>query len=108
MSDVYVPSAMKGKKRKDLTLQDCVYLLLRRGRYMTFWEIQDLVKAKTNKFYSENSISAAIRALRLEGSRSYYELQPYGEVVVKRRKARSKAYEYKLADGAMIRSRNGI
>ena len=65
---------------------------------MTFWEIQQMINQNTGKFFGEPSISAAIRDLRNEGPRSKYELHPYNEVVEKRRRKGSKAYEYKLVE----------
>ena len=57
-----------------------------------------MINDNTGKFFGEPSISAAIRDLRNEGPRSKYELHPYHEVVEKRRRKGSKAYEYKLVE----------
>ena len=57
-----------------------------------------MINQNTGKFFGEPSISAAIRDLRNEGPRSKYELHPYNEVVEKRRRKGSKAYEYKLVE----------
>lgn len=93
-----VPSSLIGKPKHKLSITDSVYLCLRKGRYMTFWEIQQMINQNTGKFFGEPSISAAIRDLRNEGPRSKYELHPYKEVVEKRRRKGSKAYEYKLVE----------
>lgn len=93
-----VPSSLIGKPKHKLSITDSVYLCLRKGRYMTFWEIQQMINQNTGKFFGEPSISAAIRDLRNEGPRSKYELHPYNEVVEKRRRKGSKAYEYKLVE----------
>lgn len=81
---------------KKLTLDDCVYLCMRNGKWWTFWKLQQTIKNKTGKFYGEPSISAAIRDLRKEPQREKYKLKPYGEVIEKRRLFNSNGYEYKL------------
>ena len=93
-----VPKSLIGKPKHKLSITDYVYLCLRKGNYMTFWELQAMIKQNTGKFFGEPSISAAIRDLRNEGPRSKYELHPYKEVVEKRRRKGGKAYEYKLME----------
>ena len=83
-------------KNKKLTLDDCVYLCMQDGKWWTFWTIQQKIKAKIGIYYGEPSISAAIRDLRKEPQREKYNLEPTGEVVIKRRMFKSKGYEYKL------------
>lgn len=94
--DGQIPAALKLKPKAKLSITDCTYLCLADGQWRTFWEIQTIIKQQTGKFYSENSISAAIRNLRNTGERYTYELHSWKEVVIKRRRNNSKAYEYKL------------
>jgi len=94
-----VPECLRGKPKHKLSVTDCVYLCLRKGRYMMFHEIKEMITSNTGKFYGEATISAAIRDLRNEEPRIRYELHPYNEVVVKRKRANSKGYEYKLILG---------
>ena len=56
-----VPSSLVGKPKHKLSITDSVYLCLRKGNYMTFWEIQKMINDNTGKFFGEPSISAAIR-----------------------------------------------
>lgn len=83
------------RKRK-LTLDDCVYLCMKDGKWWTFWKLQQKIKDKTGNFFGEPSISAAIRDLRKEPQRVKYDLPLYGEIVEKKRMFNSKGYEYKL------------
>mgnify|MGYP003150067181 FL=1 len=45
------------------SLDDCVYLCMRNGRWWTFWDLQKTIKERTGKFYGEPTISASIRNL---------------------------------------------
>ncbi len=83
-------------KTNKLTLDDCVYLCMRKGGYWTFWELQSMIKEKTGKFYGEPTISASIRNLRKEPARKKYNLNWHGEVVEKRKRSTGKGFEYKL------------
>lgn len=80
----------------NLSLDDCVYLCMRDGKWWTFWELQSTIKNKTNKFYGEPSISAAIRNLRKDYCREKYKLPNFGEVVERKRIPNGKGYQYKL------------
>ena len=82
-----------------LTLNDCVYLCMRNGEWWTFWKLQQKIKSKTDTFYGEPSISAAIRYLRKDPQREKYKLTRYGEVVEKRKMFNGKGFEYKLIIG---------
>ena len=82
--------------RKNLTLDDMTYLVLRNGAYYTFWELQSIIKEKTGKFYGEPSISAAIRNLRKDDRRAKYKLPRYGEVIERKRRSSGKGYKYRL------------
>ena len=93
-----VPETLRGKPKSKLSVTDCVYLCLRKGRYMMFHEIKEMINQNTGKYYGEATISAAIRDLRNEGPRAKYGLHPYEEVVIKRRRKNSKGYEYKLLE----------
>ena len=97
MSDY--PKHIAGKKLDQLTLDDCVFLTLRKGRFMMFHEIQEVIKNTTRKFYGLPTISASIRNMRKDYARNQYELHPYKEVIEKRR--RGKGYEYKLHIGGI-------
>lgn len=79
-----------------LTLDDCVFLCMRDGRWWTFWDLQSTIKEKTGKFYGEPTISASIRNLRKEHARQKYNLPKYDEVVEKKRRPTGKGYQYKL------------
>ena len=83
----------------NLSLDDCIYLALRDGRYRTFWELQTLIKDKTGKFYGEPTISAGIRNMRKGYCRVKYGLKPYGEVIEKKRLDTGKGYQYRLITG---------
>ena len=82
-----------------LTLNDCVYLCMRNGEWWTFWKLQQKIKSKTDTFYGEPSISAAIRDLRKDPQREKYKLTRYGEVVEKRKQFNGNGFEYKLIIG---------
>ena len=80
-----------------LTLDDCVFLCMRNGEWWTFWDLQKVIKKKSDVFYGEPSISASIRNLRKEHARFKYSLPKFGEVINKRRNG--KGFEYKLIKG---------
>lgn len=79
-----------------LTLDDCVFLCMRDGRWWTFWDLQATIKEKTGKFYGEPSISAAIRNLRKDYARQKYNLPLFDEVVERKRRSTGKGYQYRL------------
>lgn len=79
-----------------LSLDDCIYLCLRDGKFWTFWELQATIKEKTGKFYGEPTISAGIRNMRKDYCRSKYDLTPYGEIIEKKRLDTGKGYKYRL------------
>ena len=79
-----------------LSLDDCIYLCLRDGKFWTFWELQNTIKEKTGKFYGEPTISAGIRNMRKDHCRSKYGLTPYGEIIEKKRLDTGKGYKYRL------------
>lgn len=81
---------------KKYSLDDCVFICMRDGKYWTFWELQSVIKDKTNTFYGEPSISAAIRNLRKPDRRAKYNLKPYGEVVERKRRTTGKGFKYRL------------
>lgn len=81
---------------KKLTLDDCVYLCMKNGDWWTFWTLQSTIKDRTGRFFGEPTISASIRNLRKDYAREKYKLNPYGEVIEKRRIEGRKGYEYKL------------
>ena len=77
-------------------LDDYVYVCMRNGRWWTFWELQQVIKDKTGKFYGEPTISAAIRNLRKDYARVKYNLHPFNEVVEKKRLWNSNGWKYRL------------
>ena len=81
---------------RKLTLDDCVYFCMRNGEWWTFWSLQQSIKHKTDVFYGEPTISAAIRNLRKEPARVKYNLISTGEVVEKRKQFNGNGFEYKL------------
>jgi hypothetical protein len=83
--------------RKNLTLDDMVFIVMRSGLYYTFWELQSIIQERSGgKFYGEPSISAAIRNLRKDDRRAKYKLPRYGEVVERKRRKSGKGYKYRL------------
>ena len=83
--------------RKNLTLDDMVFIVMRSGLYYTFWELQSIIQERSGgKFYGEPSISAAIRTLRKDDRRAKYKLPRYGEVVERKRRSSGKGYKYRL------------
>ena len=87
---------LKLKMSKAKSITDFVFLCMRDGCWWTFWELQEVIKTKTGKFYGEPSISAAIRDLRKAPYRLKYGLQSSGETIEKRRIINGKGYKYKL------------
>ena len=84
---------------KKPSLDDCVYLCMRDGRYWTYWELQAEIKERTGKFYNENSISCAVRNLRKAQQREKYNLPSDAQVqncVPKKRRASGKGWKFKL------------
>ena len=79
-----------------LTLDDCVFICMRKGQWWTFWTLQETIKNKTGVFYGEPTISASIRNLRKEPARVKYNLISTGEVVEKRKQFNGNGFEYKL------------
>lgn len=90
---------VKIMSKSKFSLDDCVYLCMRDGRWWTFWNLQKIIYEKTNKFYGEPSISAAIRNLRKDYAREKYKLPNFGEVVERKRIPNGKGYQYKLIIG---------
>lgn len=77
-------------------LDDYVFVCMRNGKWWTFWELQQVIKEKTGKFYGEPTISAAIRNLRKDYARVKYNLSPINEVVEKKRLWNSNGWKYRL------------
>jgi hypothetical protein len=77
-------------------LDDYVFVCMRNGKWWTFWELQQVIKEKTGKFYGEPTISAAIRNLRKDYARVKYNLSPIDEVVEKKRLWNSNGWKYRL------------
>ena len=82
--------------KNKLSINDCIYLCMGDGRWWTFWELQDVIKQKANKFYGEPSISAGIRDLRKHPCRVKYNLPMTGEIVMRKRIDGGKGYKYRL------------
>ena len=95
-----IPNSIKNKPRSKLTLDDCVFLTMRKAsinkRWLSFWEMQEIIKNSTGRFFGEPTISASIRNMRKDYCREAYNLPINGEVIEKRRRKNSKGYEYKL------------
>ena len=77
-------------------LDDYVFVCMRNGKWWTFWELQQVIKEKTGKFYGEPTISAAIRNLRKDHARVKYNLSQCDEVVEKKRLWNSNGWKYRL------------
>ena len=76
------------------TLNDCVYLCMKDGKWWTYWTLQKVIKDKTGTFYGEPSISAAIRNLRKEKQKNKYGLPD--DAVIREKITNQKGYKYKL------------
>jgi len=82
---------------KASSLTDYVFLCMRDGSWWTFWELQSVIKEKTNKFYGEPSISAAIRNIRKSQYRSRYKIpMSVDDPIESKRKEGTKANLYRL------------
>jgi hypothetical protein len=57
-----------------MSLKEMVWRSLRRGQWLTLWEIRAVVQMRFKRLASDASISARIRELRSEGKR--IERQP--------------------------------
>ena len=79
-----------------MTLEDCLYQVMKDGGWYSFWQLQELISTKFDKFYGEPTISAGLRRFRHQEERLKYDLETYGEVLQKRRRASGNGYEYKL------------
>jgi hypothetical protein len=69
---------------------------MRNGEWWTFWDLQKTIQSKTDVFYGEPTISAAIRNMRKDYAREKYDLPIFGEVVEKKKLWNSKGFKYKL------------
>ncbi len=76
------------------TLNDCVYLCMKDGKWWTYWTLQKVIKERTGTFYGEPSISAAIRNLRKEKEKNKYGLPD--DAVIREKITNQKGYKYKL------------
>ena len=81
-----------------ITLDDCVYLCMRDGKWWTFWELQSTIKEKAGKFYGEPTISASIRNMRKDYCREKYGLPRSDEVIFKKRIPNGKGWIYRLVN----------
>ena len=88
--------------KKNLTLNDCIYLCMRNGKWWTFWNLQQVISEKTGKFYGEPTISAAIRNLRKVQCIEDYDL--HDSTIEKRRIDNSRGYEYRIVFSGHSRS----
>ena len=89
----------KQKTSKAKSLTDYVYLCLRDGNWWTFWQLQDAIKTKTNTFYGEPSISAAIRNIRKDHYRTRYKIDSsVFDPIERKRISFSRGYKYRLKD----------
>ena len=95
MPNVFLCMRQMTKKRKH-TLDDMVYLLMRDGKYHTFWSLQQEIQRRSGRFFGEPTISASIRNLRQPDRREKYNLPKYGEIINKKRRSTGKGYEYCL------------
>ena len=76
------------------TLNDCVYLCMKDGKWWTYWTLQKVIKDKTGTFYGEPSISAAIRNLRKEKEKNKYGLPD--DAVIREKITNQKGYKYRF------------
>ena len=90
------------KFKSKLTLNDCIYLCMRNGKWWTFWNLQQVISEKTGKFYGEPTISAAIRNLRKAQCIEDYDL--HGSTVEKRKIENGRGYEYRIVFSGHSRS----
>ena len=68
---------------------------MQNGQWWTHWSLQAEIKKHTNRFYSTDSISAAIRNLRKPLHQARYGL-PSGDIVDRRRRQEGPGNEYRL------------
>jgi len=73
-----------------------VLICMQDGRWWTYWDIQKKIKDKTNVFYSEATISAAVRNLRKPSYQSKFGL-PITTSVSRRKRSVGKGNEYRLS-----------
>lgn len=73
---------------------------MRNGKKWTYWQLQETIKEKANKFYSENSIGAAVRDLRKMPERKKYNLNTNMafNTVKKEAITGGKGYTYRLVE----------
>lgn len=76
------------------TLNDCVYLCMKDGKWWTYWTLQKVIKERTGTFYGEPSISAAIRNLRKDKQKEKYRLPD--DAVIREKITNQKGYKYRL------------
>tara|TARA_R100000388_G_scaffold64232_1_gene46810 strand:+ start:313 stop:597 length:285 start_codon:yes stop_codon:yes gene_type:complete len=79
-------------------LTDYIYLCMRDQEWWTFWDLQTVIKEKTNgKFYGEPSISAAIRNIRKDRYRQRYKIDSsIDDPIERKRIVNGKGYKYRL------------
>jgi hypothetical protein len=83
---------------KPSNLTDYVYICLANGEWWTFWQLQKVIKEKTNKFYGEPTISAAIRNIRKDEYRTRYNIESSVKDPIERKSIPfSKGNRYRLS-----------
>ena len=76
-------------------ITECVLICMKDGRWWTHWSLQAEIKQHTSRFYSTDSISAAIRNLRKPRHQARYGL-PSGDIVRRRPRQEGPGNEYRL------------
>ena len=84
------------------TVTDFVLRCMSDQKWWTYWDIQKKIKEKTDIYYSEPTISAAIRNLRKPKYQMKYGL-PSGDIVDLRSRQEGKGNEYRVR----LKERNG-
>ena len=81
-----------------LSLDECIFLAMRRGAWWTFWDLQALIQAKTGKKYGEPTISCGIRNMRKSDRREKFgiDIDLSWDPVERKRIYGGKGYKYRL------------
>ena len=87
--------------KSGMDLNALVFNAMRKGHWWTFWELQEIIKVSSGKFYGEPTISAAIRNLRKLECRQRFglPLDMNVEIIDRKRIHGGKGYKYRLIGG---------
>ena len=83
------------------SVDERVFYFMRDFNAWTFWGLQRKISEDFGTFYSEATISAAIRQLRKERARIKFDFPQLGEIVQRERIPNKKGYRYRLTHQIM-------